>query len=402
MKFENTEVFNFNGAIRGMRNPLESWHKSDSHTVKYKGAITSYHIGENDLALAQRLILAGNEHSKFMRQIFVSVDITAPLYWWSEMDTYKIGTVANSTSTMHKIMSKPFQPDMFELNGIRGYKKEVIQKPNKIDEDTEEWKEYPINPNFIVSNQGRVKRKQIITTHNRIWKERILTNTLTPDNYLKVGIKENGKQKDKRVHRLVAITFIPNPLNLPEVNHKNGNKLDNRVENLEWCTRSNNQQHAVDHKLQPVPIYTYKGKLSKEQRDEIIKRYNTEDISRMELAKLYNVSHTTISSILNNKYNYGEGYENEYETFLKTIDELNELRDEWLITKDKEVWKTVIQKLPRNWLQTRTVTLSYANLRNMYFQRRSHKLTEWSVDFVNWVRSLPYSKELITLEVEAK
>ena len=127
MKFENTEVFNFEGALRGMRNPKESWEKSDSayktktmtsmaemaETLRCM-AYCGFEIGENDLKLAQTLIKAGSEHRKFMRQIFVSVDITAPLYWWKEFDTYKVGTVANSTSTMHKLASTPITRDCFE------------------------------------------------------------------------------------------------------------------------------------------------------------------------------------------------------------------------------------------------------------------------------------------------
>ena len=123
MKFENTEVWGFEHAIRGMRNPLESWNKSDSHydieevmvdeeVVLERG---KYIIGSNDLQLAQTLIRAGSEHRKFLRQIFVSVDITAPLFWWKEFDTYKIGTVANSTSTMHKLASTPITIDCFEM-----------------------------------------------------------------------------------------------------------------------------------------------------------------------------------------------------------------------------------------------------------------------------------------------
>lgn len=116
MKFEHTEVFNFEGALRGMRNPLESWTKSCSG---YRNDLTGkqvYWISEPDINLAQRLIKGGSEHRKFLRQIMVSVDITAPLFWWKEFDTYKIGTVANSTSTMHKIMSKPFTFEMFEMD----------------------------------------------------------------------------------------------------------------------------------------------------------------------------------------------------------------------------------------------------------------------------------------------
>ena len=115
MKFEHTEVWGFKHAIRGMRNPLESWNKSNSYYGTNEVGLESYVIGPNDLQLAQTLIRAGSEHRKFMRQIFVSVDITAPLYWWKEFDTYKVGTVANSTSTMHKLASTPITMKCFEM-----------------------------------------------------------------------------------------------------------------------------------------------------------------------------------------------------------------------------------------------------------------------------------------------
>jgi len=155
LKFENTEVFNFKGALRGMRNPKNSWHLSDSlfgitpssqsislftnqvastyttdnqaHYIKQEylqtngvnssGPCYQYNlIGEKDMKLAQRLIKGGPEHRKFLRQIFVCVDITAPLYWWKEFDTYKVGTVANSTSTMHKLAETPITRDCFLLD----------------------------------------------------------------------------------------------------------------------------------------------------------------------------------------------------------------------------------------------------------------------------------------------
>lgn len=108
IKVDNIEVFNFEGAIRGLRNPMNSWGKSDS----YHGCNTS-RIGENDLSLMQRLYSAGTEHRKYLRQIMVSMDITAPLYWWKEADTYKVGTTSNSCSTMHKIHAKEFSLDDF-------------------------------------------------------------------------------------------------------------------------------------------------------------------------------------------------------------------------------------------------------------------------------------------------
>lgn len=220
MKFELTNTYNFEGAFRGLRNPLNSWDKSDSKWENNK-----YIIGPNDMDLAQRLIKAGPEHMKFMRQIFVCVDITAPLYWWKEADTYKVGTTANSTSTMHKLASAPIKTEMFEWDN--GDDLEVT--------------------NYTVPHGGEC--------------------SLTYSDY-------------------------------------------------------------------------------------------QEDI----------------------------------------MDMCETLRQKYLETKDKSYWRALVQVLPEAWLQTRTVTMSYANLRTMYFQRRNHKLTEWSEDFCNWVETLPYSKELIMLE----
>jgi len=136
MKFENTEVFNFEGALRGMRQPLQSHDKSDSfylceQDMEGKEHWFTYKIGKNDLELAQKLILAGDEHAKFMRQIFVSVDITAPIFWWKEADTYKVGTVANSTSTMHKITSKPITRQCFDsgIHTYNGYTNAILEDP---------------------------------------------------------------------------------------------------------------------------------------------------------------------------------------------------------------------------------------------------------------------------------
>ena len=109
IRLERTSVMNIENAVRGARNPMNSWHRMDSHYDENG----NYILGPNDLDLAVRLRKAGSDHRKFLRQIFVSVDITAPLYWWKEYDTYKIATVANSTSTMHKIHSKPFSMDDF-------------------------------------------------------------------------------------------------------------------------------------------------------------------------------------------------------------------------------------------------------------------------------------------------
>lgn len=217
MKFKFTEVWGFEPAVRGMRNPLESWKKNDT----YINLNNEIYMGKNDLDLAQRLIKAGTEHRKFMRQIIVSVDITAPLYWWKEFDTYKIGTTANSTSTMHKLANTPITLDCFET-----------------------------------------------------------------DDYDRT-----------------------------------------------------------------LSLVNYEDTLS--------------EISTFEEDIIY---------VLEN------------------------IRKKYLNTKDKRYWKELIRWLPESWLQTRTVTMNYENIRNMYFQRKNHKLTEWSNSFVKWVESLPYAKELIMYE----
>ncbi len=109
----NSSVMNLENALRGMRNPMSSWNKSDSH---YEDGL--YVLGPEDLRLAKQLCSSGRDHRKFIRQIMVCVDIEAPIYWWKEFDTYKVGTVANSTSTMHKIHSRPFAPDQFSFDNL--------------------------------------------------------------------------------------------------------------------------------------------------------------------------------------------------------------------------------------------------------------------------------------------
>lgn len=217
MKFENTQVMNFKNALRGMRNPKNSWDKSDSFfgllnlndteqdyevteawmqknhpdmdlygyeydnkelneefdnidqwlikngtlqtdSQKYPEIAEVAYIGPNDMRLAQQLIKAGPEHRKFMRQIFVSVDITAPLYWWKEFDTYKVGTVANSTSTMHKLTSKPITLDCFETDD---YDKEVSCLPGYTFNFTE----------TLISYCEALRLKYLETKDVRYWKE---------------------------------------------------------------------------------------------------------------------------------------------------------------------------------------------------------------------------------------
>lgn len=140
IKVEHIDVHGFEAAIRGMRNPMNSWDKSDTLMISYDfcddeedialamvcGGIAPI-IKENDLDLMQRLAKAGTEHRKYLRMITVTMDITAPLYWWKEFDTYKVGTVANSCSTMHKIHSKEFTPGDFSCEHLKDDEIELLK-----------------------------------------------------------------------------------------------------------------------------------------------------------------------------------------------------------------------------------------------------------------------------------
>ena len=175
MKFENTEVWGFKHALRGMRNPLESWDKSDTFINGNCGTDCScencsqtegIEIGERDLFLMQKLIKAGSEHRKFLRQIFVAVDITAPLYFFKELDTYKVGTVANSTSTMHKLASTPITIDCFEMGDFT-----PLIDNFKID----------LSWQTIVTYLEQLRQKYNETKDKRYWKELI---RLLPESWL--------------------------------------------------------------------------------------------------------------------------------------------------------------------------------------------------------------------------
>lgn len=244
IKFEHTEVVGWEHAIRGMRNPMNSWEKSDSGWTRVshdeavdiynddsieiidecdrdEDGVSFYIIGKNDLSLMKRLRNAGTDHRKFMRMLVVYVDITAPLYWWKEFDTYKVGTVVNSCSTMHKIADKEFGLEDFSLEHL-----ETIAR--FYNEDTEH--EYPYHPYVIM--------KRVI-----------------------------------------------------------------------YC--------------------------------------------------------------------------------------LNACKETYLRTKNKTDWWQMIQLLPSSYNQKRTVMLNYEVLANIYKSRKDHKLDEWSVGFISWIESLPYSELIV-------
>ncbi len=226
MKFDNCRVFNFEGALRGMRNPKNSWNLSDSQfgfqrdeerddyiedvatawaeyngydweSTEYNKAyemamkwlsengilntdvdedISEYaYIGPKDMRLARSLILGGSEHRKFLRQIFVTIDITAPLYWWKEMDTYKVSTVANSCSTMHKLANCPIDYDNFEMDDF--------------EEDIEPYEGNPLNPGTsiktiwdnLIADCENLRRRYNETKDIKYWKELV---RLLPESWL--------------------------------------------------------------------------------------------------------------------------------------------------------------------------------------------------------------------------
>lgn len=251
MKFENIKVYGFEGAFKGMRNPLESWHLSDSYfgIIDFEYSESDWHIadkwvqleypnwpkewdneaaqkqifydewlinngllessgenavaafiGPNDMKLAQRLIRAGSEHRKFMRQIMVSVDITAPIFWWKEFDTYKVGTTANSTSTMHKLASTPITLECFEIDDYEQGLKVYDEEPYNIDTFVSDC------VGNLIDFLETLRRRYLETKDIRYWKELIRwlpegwqqtrTVTMTYENLLamcSVGQRRNHK-----------------------------------------------------------------------------------------------------------------------------------------------------------------------------------------------------------------
>ena len=224
MKFEKTEVWGFEHSFRGLRNPKNSWDRSDSGKLYWDGTwyheelknyFTEYgvnfYIGENDMKLAQTLIKAGSEHRKFMRQIFVSVDITAPLYWWKEFDTYKVGTVANSTSTMHKLATTPITLDCFEIDD---YDRNLSLADNPKDNDwLDNISTFEEDIIYVLEN---IRQKYLETKDKRYWKELIRwlpeswlqkrTVTMTYENLLAMCSKGQ-----RRFHKLNEWSGQDNP-----------------------------------------------------------------------------------------------------------------------------------------------------------------------------------------------
>ena len=205
MKFENTDVWGFEHALRGMRNPKNSWSRNDSGIKPNTG---KFEIGDNDLSLAMDLIKAGPEHRKFLRQIFVSVDITAPLYWWKEFDTYKVGTTANSCSTMHTLTKNPITIECFEMGDFEDI--EIDMSIRNF------WDSY------LIPTLEQLRLKYLETKDKKYWKELI---RILPESWLqKRTVTMNyenvlNMMRQREYHKLTEwkVDFMEWAKNLPHM-----------------------------------------------------------------------------------------------------------------------------------------------------------------------------------------
>lgn len=411
MRFENTDVFNFENALRGMRNPKESYHLSDSRWEDGK-----YVIGEKDLDLAQRLIKAGNEHRKFMRQIFVSVDITAPAYFMAELDTYKVGTVRNSTSFMHKGISKKFEIEDFEIDDdkmIEILSTKEIEKNNSIiyPYETDEYKLYTTSNGrkYKVYKNGRLIALpyDVYDTMNRIrhFEEREVIPSINRNGYYEINI--GGRQGERwLLHRLVATVWIDNTNNYETVDHIDNNKNNNCVENLEWVSRQENIKREYQDGLMrknniraDYKNWEKSSKLTPFDKLQILNMYKN-NISQKELAEKFGISQSQISVVIRDAHNTSKNSDLFEQCWIwkNILETLNILRDKYLDTKDYKYFRAIRQILPQAYLYKSTVTMNYENLLAMCSQRRFHKLSEWSDNFISWAKTLPYADELLFID----
>lgn len=408
MDFSKTEVWGFEHALRGMRNPLESWDKSDSDYI-IEDECRTFFIGENDLILAQKLIKAGSEHRKFLRQIFVATDITAPSYFMAELDTYKIGIVRNSTSMQHKGTSHRYTIDDFEVDEQI---KDILREKTKEYPDlfypyeTKEYKLYTCENGrqYEVYKNGKIFALPFSYTDTkgraRDFEKREVIPSKTKNGYFEVNL--GGKNCEKwLLHRLVAYVWIDNPNLYTTVDHLDGNKANNSIDNLEWVSLEENIKREWENGLVEFDLQTAykKWKISSKIMPDVklkIQKLYQEGKSQKELAEIFGVSQSQISVIVRNSKNTSDNQELFEHCWYweKQIENLNILRDKYLETKDYKYFRLIRQLMPMSYLYTSTITMNYENLLNMYHQRKNHKLTEWH-KFCEWVESLPYAKELI-------
>lgn len=411
IKIEKTETYGWEAAIRGMRNPLNSWEKSDSCFLDGK-----FVVGEKDLGLMKRLRDAGTDHRKYLRMIAVSCDVTAPLYWLAELDTYKIGVVRNSCSFMHKGVSVPYGINDFSLKDEKIYevlndiemKKYTLSYPY----ETTEYKRYlaPNGRGYRVYRNGKVIREAFDYVDSygkgrkRHFDEAEATIYQNKTGYFVV--KFSGRGADSiLLHRLIAQCWLDKPDNCDQVNHIDGDKGNNSIENLEWVTASENMQKAVEpglydnlkglHRL--YKVWKNNSKVIPIEKRPAFKQDVNNGLTHKELAIKYDILPAQANN-LRYLLNHSENEELFQECLVweKIIECLNNMRELYFDTKDEQVFQQIRALMPQGYMQRSTFMFNYEVLANIYKSRKNHRLDEWH-EFCDWIKTLPHS-ELITGE----
>ena len=408
IKIENTIVTGWEAAIRGARMPLQSFAKSDS---RYEDGY--YVIGENDLDLMTRLSAAGNDHGKFMRMLHVSCDITCPAYFSAELDTYKVGTTRNSSSLQHTGMKRDFTIRDFSVSDSRIYDiLDPIEKDYKLENpltypyETDEYRDY-ITENgrkYKIFKNGKVVAYPFEYVDNygtgrkRTFPEQEIKPYQNKKGYwaIRIGGRENIHFM---LHRLVAIAWLGDKSDDGlEINHKNKNRGDCSVENLEWVTHQENEIHK--HMTYEETLTTrYKKhiastKIPKKEKNNIIKDLSTMTVK--EVAQKYGRGLSAIYAIKDSK----NVTTSEYELFeicdiwRNVIDTLNYYRRLYVETKDYNYFRAMRQLMPMGYNYTFTWDTNYAVLKNIYYARKGHKLMEWE-QMREFIETLPHADKLI-------
>ena len=391
--------------IEGMRNPKNSWERSDSR-LEGDGFDS---IGENDSKLMHTLAIAGTEHRKFLRMMPIYLRVTAPLYWWAEADTYKVGTVRNSCSFMHKGLSKEFSINDFSIKNNQIYeilnplprKSYELIYPYKTDEfrifTDHNGRTYKVYKNGYVIREAFDYVDNWGTGRTRHIKEGPATIYKNNNGYFIVKLSgRNGGHMP--LSRMVADVWCDKHENATQVDHIDGDKGNNSAENLEWVSASENMRRSVDTGLSDNLFSLHrKYKIWKNLSRVVPINERSSfyiDISRdtthKDLAEKYKIT-TEQANNLRSGMNKSENEFLFQECYIWEclIAHLNYLRELYLETSDEQVFQQIRCLLPQGYLQTSNIMLNYEVAMTIYRQRKNHKLDEWHV-FCDWIEKLPY------------